>query len=107
MDKFEFQHLLDLIIFSVQRKKSLKIPKGQSETVYRSRTDNTMAKKKVQKDKQRSTKHTYRTKNNLMIINPNKYNQYILSHRLLNLYNSGLVRFRTHLPIQVIVTSKL
>jgi len=27
-------------------KKSLKIPKGQSETVYRRRTDNTMAKRK-------------------------------------------------------------
>jgi len=26
-------------------KKSLKIPKGQSETVYRRRTDNTMAKR--------------------------------------------------------------
>ncbi len=33
-------------------KKSLKIPKGQSESVYRRRTDNTMTKKKVQKDKQ-------------------------------------------------------
>ena len=63
-------------------KKSLKIPKGQSETVYRRRTDNTMAKRyqrgnqkpyieeqttqwpkeKVQKDKQQSTKHTYKTK---------------------------------------------
>jgi hypothetical protein len=35
-------------------KKSLKIPKGQSESVYRGRTDNTMAKRKsikVQKDK--------------------------------------------------------
>ena len=39
----------------------MKIPRGQSETVYR-RTDNTMAKEKVQKDKQRSTKHTYKTK---------------------------------------------
>jgi len=39
-------------------KKSLKIPKGQSESIYR--TDNTMVKrKKVQKDKQRSTKHTH------------------------------------------------
>jgi hypothetical protein len=35
--------------------------KGQSASVYR-RTDNTMAKWKVQKDKQRSTKHTYQTK---------------------------------------------
>ena len=41
-------------------KKSLKIPMGQSESVYQ-RTDNTMAKK-VQKDKQRSTKHTYKAK---------------------------------------------
>ena len=41
--------------------KSLKIPMGQSESVDR-RTDNTMAKRKVQKDKQRSTKHTYKTK---------------------------------------------
>jgi hypothetical protein len=30
-------------------KKSLKIPKGQSETVYRKRTDNTMAKRKSTK----------------------------------------------------------
>jgi hypothetical protein len=43
-------------------KKSLKIPKGQSESVYRRRTDNTMAKRKSTKDKQRSTKHTYKTK---------------------------------------------
>jgi len=42
--------------------KSLKIPKGQSESEYRRRTDNTMAKEKGQKDKQRSTRHTYKTK---------------------------------------------
>jgi hypothetical protein len=42
--------------------KSLKIPMGQAESVDRRRTDNTMAKRKVQKDKQRSTKHTYKTK---------------------------------------------
>ena len=35
--------------------------KGESESVYW-RTDNTMAKEKVQKDKQRSTKHTHKTK---------------------------------------------
>ena len=40
--------------------KSLKIPKGQSESVYR-RTDKTIVKGKVLKDKQRSTKHTYKT----------------------------------------------
>ena len=39
----------------------MKIPKGKSESVNR-RTDNTMAKRKVQKDKQRSTKHTHKTK---------------------------------------------
>jgi hypothetical protein len=43
-------------------KKSLKIPKGQSESVYRRRTDNTMAKRKSTKGKTRSTKHTYKTK---------------------------------------------
>ena len=40
----------------------MKIPKGPSASVYRRRTDNPMAKKKVQKDKHRSTKHTYKTK---------------------------------------------
>ena len=40
----------------------MKIPKGLSESVYRRRTDNTMAKEKVQKDKQRSTKHTHKNK---------------------------------------------
>jgi len=30
--------------------KSLKIPKGQSESVYRRRTDNTMAKRKSTKE---------------------------------------------------------
>ena len=38
------------------------MPNGQSESVNRRRTDNTMAKKKGQKDKQRSTKYTYKTK---------------------------------------------
>jgi len=39
------------------------LPKGQSESVYRRRTDNTMDKaKKVHKDKQRSTKHKHKTK---------------------------------------------
>ena len=34
---------------TVSSKKSLKIPKGQSESVYRGRTDNTMAKRKSTK----------------------------------------------------------
>ena len=33
-----------------------------SESVYRGRTDNTMATENGQKYKQRSTKHTYKTK---------------------------------------------
>ena len=40
----------------------MKIKRGQSESVYRRRTDNTMAKGKVQKDKQRSTKQTLKRK---------------------------------------------
>jgi len=43
-------------------KKSLKIPKGQSETVYRRRTDNTMAKRKSTKGQTTIDKHTYKTK---------------------------------------------
>jgi hypothetical protein len=43
-------------------KKSSRIPKGLSESIYRRRTDNTMAKRKVQRDKQRYTKHTSKTK---------------------------------------------
>jgi hypothetical protein len=38
-------------------KNNLKILKGYSESVNQRRTDNTITKKKVQKDKQRSTKH--------------------------------------------------
>ena len=44
------------------KKKSLKIQKEQSESVHWRRTDKTMTKEKVQKDKQRSTKHTHKTK---------------------------------------------
>ena len=36
-------------ILRYQCKKSLKIPKGQSESVYRRRTDNTMDKRKSTK----------------------------------------------------------
>jgi hypothetical protein len=40
--------LLRLRVLNIN-KKSLKIPKGQSEYVYRRRTDNTMAKRKSTK----------------------------------------------------------
>jgi hypothetical protein len=43
-------------------KNILKIPKWQSESVYRRITDNTMDKRKRRKNKQRSTKHTHKTK---------------------------------------------
>jgi hypothetical protein len=42
---------------------SVKIPNGKLESVYQRRTYNNMDKReKVQKDKRRSTKHTYHTK---------------------------------------------
>jgi hypothetical protein len=68
-------------MLKIKYQEEFKIPKGQLESVYRRRTDNTMAKRyqrgnqkpyieegqttqwpeeKVQKDKQRSTKHTYK-----------------------------------------------
>ena len=43
--------------------KSLKITKGQSESVYR--RENRQPKEKTQKDKHRSTKHTYKTKDRI------------------------------------------
>ena len=50
------------ISLKLRHKKRLRIPKGYSESVNRRKTDNTMAERKEQKDKQRSTKHTYKTK---------------------------------------------
>ena len=38
-----------LVLKKIHFKKSLKIPKGQSESVYRRRTDNNMAKRKSTK----------------------------------------------------------
>jgi hypothetical protein len=46
----------DWMKFKVSSKKSLEIPKGYKVSINR-RTDNTMAKQKCQRDKQRSTKH--------------------------------------------------
>ena len=43
-----------------RRKKSLKIPKGQSESVYHQRDRQHNGHKKM--DKQRSTKHTHKAK---------------------------------------------
>ena len=44
-------------------KKSLKIPKGGNQNLYIEEEQKTQwPKEKVQKDKQRSTKHTYKTK---------------------------------------------
>ena len=45
------------------RKKSLKIPKGGNQNPYIEEEQTTQwPKEKAQKDKQRSTKHTYKTK---------------------------------------------
>ena len=48
---------------TVQQKKRLKIPKGGNQNPY-IKEEQTMQwpKEKEQKDKQRSTKHTYKTK---------------------------------------------
>jgi hypothetical protein len=44
-------------------KKSLEIPKGQSKSIYIEEKQQTQwPNEKVQKDKQRATKHTYKTK---------------------------------------------
>jgi hypothetical protein len=43
-------------------KKSLEIPKGQSESYIEEEQTTQWPKEKVQKDKQRSTKHAYKTK---------------------------------------------
>ena len=44
-------------------KKSLKIPKGGNQNPYIEKEQTTQRpKEKVQKDKQRSTKHTHKTK---------------------------------------------
>jgi len=43
-------------------KKSLKIPKGGNQNLYIEEHTTQWPKEKVQKDKQRSTKHTHKTK---------------------------------------------
>ena len=51
-ETFHFVSLMQVvdIIFPNVVKKCLKIPKGQSKSVYRRRTDNTMAKRKSTKE---------------------------------------------------------
>ena len=50
-------------ILSTRTKKSLKIPKGGNQNQYIEEEQTTqLPKEKVQKYKQRSTKHTYKTK---------------------------------------------
>jgi len=44
-----FYVTINIHSFNLLDMKSLKIPKGQSESVYRRRTDNTMAKRKSTK----------------------------------------------------------
>ena len=47
-------------------KKSLKIPKGGNQNLYLEEQTTHWPKEKVQKDKQRSTKHTYKTKDRVI-----------------------------------------
>ena len=51
-----------MCLYVLKGKERLKIPKGQSESVNRRSTSTQWPKEKVQKDKQRSTKHTHKTK---------------------------------------------
>jgi hypothetical protein len=48
--------------FQVVTEKSLKIPKGNQNPYIEEEQTTQWPKEKVQKDKQRSTKHTYKTK---------------------------------------------
>ena len=70
--------------------------KKGSESKYRRRTDNTMAKTKVQKDKQRSTKRNYNEKvDNCSVVNEwimkrkcNKFHQYQQNKQITSHLNS-------------------
>ena len=54
---------LESVKIPKEKLESVKIPKGKLESVYQRRTYNNMDKREnVQKDKRRSTKHTYNTK---------------------------------------------
>jgi hypothetical protein len=55
-----------MISFLAFSEKSLKIPKGQSESYIKEEQTTQCPKEKVQKDKQRSTKHTYKTKDRVI-----------------------------------------
>ena len=60
-DATKTKHMTDLLDKSIA-KKSLKIPKGGNQNPYIEEEQTTQwPKEKVQKDKQRSTKHTYKT----------------------------------------------
>ena len=55
-----------LLAIAVLSEKSLKIPKGGNQNPYIEEEQTTeWPKEKVQKDKQRSTKHTYKTKDRI------------------------------------------
>ena len=55
-----------LLAIAVLSEKSLKIPKGGNQNPYIEEEQTTQwPKEKVQKDKQRSTKHTYKTKDRI------------------------------------------
>jgi hypothetical protein len=63
-DATKTKHMTDLLDKSIA-KKSLKIPKGGNQNPYIEEQTTQCPKEKVQKDKQRSTKHTHKTKDRI------------------------------------------
>ena len=73
---------------------SFKISKGYSESVNR-RTDNAMAKRKGQKNKQRSTKHAHKTKDQVTQT-PLKTGRTIDTQRVIIIYLIVYIRRKSY-----------
>ena len=86
----------------VQRRysnKSLKIPNGGNQNRYMEEEQTTQwPKEKVQKDKQRSTKHTYKTKDRVTF---NIYNTMTMKNRYLSLFTMNLKKNIQSLGTQI------
>ena len=79
---FRFVSVATLGILSM---KSLMIPKGGNQNPYIEEEDNTMAKRKRTKDKQQSTKHAHKTKDQQFLIQYPIYRVITYQHILLPL----------------------
>jgi len=78
-------------------KKSSKIPKGGNQNPYIEEEQTTQwPKEKVQKDKQRSTKHTYKTKDRVtrtpLKTGGELFLKWYASHRVHDTYEVGLMK---------------